>query len=1588
MRTKAKHKLTALFLSLAMVLTAVPFSFISAEDVSEPAEGTYVLDTTTDLTAAAAGTFADGDSAKAGTNDYFTLFYSAKTKIDSSNKPFDDGYTGTQRVNFGGKLDAATPKNAISFTTANAATVKVWWVEGGDDNRQITVVNKSGEEVFTSNETLAKNATCITELEIPAAGTYYLGGKENNNYFFKVEVAEKTTKEYVLDTTADLTAAAAGTFADGDSAKAGTGDYFTLYYSAKTKIDSSTKPFDDGYTGTQRVNFGGKLDAATPKNAISFTTANAATVKVWWVEGGDDNRQITIVDKSGEEVDASNETLAKNATCITELEVPAAGTYFLGGKENNNYFFKVEVVEHETKEYILDATADLTAAAAGTFADGDSSKAGTDNYFTLYYSAKTKIDSSKKTFDDGYEATQRINFGGKLDAATPKNAISFTTGGKATVKVWWVEGGDDNRQITIVNSNGEEIVTSNETLAKNATCITELEIPEAGTYFLGGKENNNYFFKVAVTEGAAGPAPRADWEDVKAPVITDVKQTGGEIEVTVTAEVGNNGGDKVQITMFNAKGEELETKQSLAEKSEHVLTFAPAESGKYSFKAILSRDDEETAKESNRSDTFDFVLPLGKTNISSATSKGGGKIEIVWDAVDEATGYNIYCGDEKVGTTTETKYTVSGLKIGESYTFTVTALRGEEESEKSEPATAKATEEEQVAWGFTIYGPSTSTSDGSNGYEGDVNNDGKVTVYSEKGKGKVQPSGPDGVAFYYAPISTDLNFTLRANVHVDSWTFSNGQDGFGLLALDSLPKYGEKTFWTNQYMAMASKSEYRWDPEFNEVTFDSSAGTKYTMRLGLGVNTKLGITPELLELINANDTDTIKKVANGRQYPLETTAADLGLDGGNYNIVGNATNADKTDTAIGELLTDFVFEIQRNNTGYFISYYTTDGKLVRTQKFYDTEALSLLDKDNVYVGFFASRNARATFSNVELTTIKRSEDDTPAEEKPVEGITPRVNIKSASIANSEDYTLTVTSNVLGKADIAVNGKIVATDVAIEPQKLVNSEIKLEGGKNTVTVTFKPDPDQTFEDGSVLASKDAVTKEFTVNYETYYANQKNLYVAPDGSPKGNGGPEHPLDIYTAISCVQPGQTIVVMEGTYNLESPVRIERGMDGTADKLITMTADPEAKSVPVFDFGKKSAGFNHGGSYWYFKGFKVANTVDGQGGFYVCGNNNTLDQIEAYDNGNTGIQIRAFNNSLDPVELWPKDNLILNCTSHNNADKGYEDADGFAAKLTVGEGNVFDGCVAYNNADDGWDLFAKVASGPIGAVTIKNCVAYNNGILEDGTNAGNGNGFKLGGDGLPGKHKLINSVAFNNKANGITSNSCPDVSVIDCTSYNNGGSNITLYTNNASAATDFEVKGLVSFRNDGKGNADDIKAQNQDNAKFGGDSNYYWNGSKSLNASNGEITEDMFVSLKFDGKIARSEKGIIDMNGFLALTDAAPEEAIGAMLAGTADNGLGQESKDITITPDTELPPVREDPAETTEPEETEKPEETTKSDEVSIPEETSKPEETTGAAGDTNNGNGNDKNNPTGLVFTVIPALLAGAAAIAAAKFGKKRK
>ena len=1143
----------------------------------------------------------------------------------------------------------------------------------------------------------------------------------------------------------------------------------------------------------------------------------------------------------------------------------------------------------DAEQYVLDA-ADLAQFTNGAKKDGEEQSAGTDDYFTILWSSKSKVDGSKKSFEDGTAFTQRINLGGKLDVTNNKNGVSFKTTGAAEVKVYWVEGGDDNRQMALLTGSGTVVAKTEETLAKNAACISVLKVTEAGTYYLGGLENNNYIFKVIVTETTGGtekPA-RADWSTVENLEIISAVQNAGKVDVTVKTNIGYDGADKIEVAMSDAEGSVIGTAKSSKEGNKAVVSFTPAASGTYTFTVKAIRDGEED--KAGNSMNADFVLPLTAPKISSATNVGKGAVALEWSEVKEAEKYVVTVeGTDNKTESTTTAATISGLTVGNMYTISVVAVRGEDVSGKG-TTEVTVVDEAQRVWRVSTYGSSTDSK--NNGVIGNAN-DGKVTVYSEGGKGKIVPGSTDGLTFYYTAIDPETeNFTLTADIHVDSWTLSNGQEGFGMMAADAVGSNGDGTaFWNNAYQAIVTKVEYYWDGE--DVTTDSSAN-KISMKLGLGAISRLGVTADDVAAIK-NGTITMPAGYVSETTTLETGAATKGP--GTYNLVGNWNKKAEPTGSLENPLTDFRLQIQRNNTGYYLRYLDKDNKVIKEVRYYDLERNSLtqIDKDNIYVGFFASRNARITVSNIDLKTITPA-DDEKAEERESEYVYPINTIESPAFSNSADYNLVYYGNADGTLVVKdQNGK----EVLNKEFKALTKEtvaLKLNSGKNTFTINFIPDKEYKPGEFKLMTSYDPVTINHTVEYKTVENN--NIYVSPNGKSNAAGTRDDPMDIYTAVKIAAPGQKILIKEGTYDLSSTVKVERGINGTADAMIYMIADPEADSRPVFDFGGKCAGMILAGDYWYFQGFDVTRSADAQKGIQVSGNHNILDRIKAYKNGNTGIQISRYLGT-DQFNQWPAHNTILNCSSYLNADKGYEDADGFAAKLTVGQGNVFDGCIAAYNADDGWDLFAKVQSGSIGVVTIQNCVAFKNGYILDENgreiNAGNGNGFKMGGDSMPGAHVLKNSVAFANKAKGIDSNSCPDIKVYSSTTFDNESYNVAFYTNTA-VNTAFAADGILSYKVSNKV-AEQFKLLGTQNAAdVKSVTNYYFDGSKTVNNNGKEAAASWFKSLDTasalkDGGITRNADGTINMNGFLELTDEVPE-GVGARMS-------GRTSGDITVTPD-----------------------------------------------------------------------------------------
>ncbi len=191
----------------------------------------------------------DGELVSVGTNGFFTIITKNGTKIDYFDgdpddengreaKVFDDGFIAYKRLSLNGKVnwkDGVVTKTGMQITVDSAATVKIWWVCGGDPengvNRYIGIqdVTKTKNDFVAFTEGGVKGECYIDSLDIPAAGSYYIANQVGNNYYAKIEVTtrvlvkeeEKPTQPslegagtydapYVLPTTGDYSTGVAG----------------------------------------------------------------------------------------------------------------------------------------------------------------------------------------------------------------------------------------------------------------------------------------------------------------------------------------------------------------------------------------------------------------------------------------------------------------------------------------------------------------------------------------------------------------------------------------------------------------------------------------------------------------------------------------------------------------------------------------------------------------------------------------------------------------------------------------------------------------------------------------------------------------------------------------------------------------------------------------------------------------------------------------------------------------------------------------------------------------------------------------------------------------------------------------------------------------------------------------------------------------------------------------------------------------------------------------------------------------------------------------------------------------------------------
>lgn len=695
---------------------------------------------------------------------------------------------------------------------------------------------------------------------------------------------------------------------------------------------------------------------------------------------------------------------------------------------------------------------------------------------------------------------------------------------------------------------------------------------------------------------------------------------------------------------------------------------------------------------------------------------------------------------------------------------------------------------------------------------------GKINVKAWNGSGKIT-NDHDGMTYYYTPIKGDEDFILSADVTVNKYlehdnddTKRNGQEAFGIMLRDVIPLVNEK----GDIVTDVSKAEK--DSEGEPVASNDSNVFASNMAIIGGYS--------------------------GTGWPTDTTSLSYDkntkINRINLLVRQGVTSTDGGGTRVGPYALSSQFPKEGNryritakrlNGGIYASCYDYQTEETMEKYFYDESFLSTQSKEAYYVGFFASRWADIDVENVDFHTINKATDQSISTDE-VEQSTPGMYFKNKVYSDTEKYTFNLdVRNSYGTVTIKLNNDIVVRDEPIKGIKDFTVNLAPES-INSLVCVYTP------EDTLSLTSYEPIVIRKSIYQKTIDKNLTTLYASPEGSFDAEGTKESPFDIDTAIGFVQPGQTVVLAGGTYKRTEPVTIAIGDNGTKDAPKTVMAEPNARAV--IDGGNVSAGVVTTGNYWVFKNIDVTNCAENQKGFHLAGSNNIVENCKFYNNRDMGMQISRESALQEEFESWPSNNLIVDCEAYNNCDPSMINADGFGAKLTVGNGNIFRNCSSHHNVDDGWDCYTKVSSGAIGAVTLENCKAYKNGfkLNPDGTEepygAGGHNGFKMGGENVYVKHVLINCSAYDNDHNGITTNSNPALKLVNVKAYNNKTSNIRLYSDKPDEY-DYDVQGVVSLN----GGEDDVVGtltqekdkKNASQTPLESEINFWYIGGKSVNS-------------------------------------------------------------------------------------------------------------------------------------------------------------
>lgn len=124
----------------------------------------------------------------------------------------------------------------------------------------------------------------------------------------------------------------------------------------------------------------------------------------------------------------------------------------------------------------------------------------------------------------------------------------------------------------------------------------------------------------------------------------------------------------------------------------------------FSVTAVNGELESEKSEVACAKTKEEIIIPDVPANVV-ATAESTSSISLTWDAVENATSYNVYRGNEKIANVTAATYTDNGLEYDTEYCYNVTSVNKNNESEKSADVCVKTKGESisEFTDSFSIY---------------------------------------------------------------------------------------------------------------------------------------------------------------------------------------------------------------------------------------------------------------------------------------------------------------------------------------------------------------------------------------------------------------------------------------------------------------------------------------------------------------------------------------------------------------------------------------------------------------------------------------------------------------------------------------------------------------------------------------------------------------------------------------------------------------------------------------------------------------------------------------------------------------------